>query len=84
MENIYGKIKNWALPLLGTLLLVLDLGFNEINPLLVEFGLNPRWIGIIKVAFGAYGIYKIKKSLPTQNVEKLKEIVIEKEYEELQ
>lgn len=84
MENIYGKIKNWALPLLGALLLILDLGFNEINPLLVEFGLSQRWIGIIKVAFGVYGIYKIKKSLPTQNVEKLKEIVIEKEYEELQ
>jgi len=42
---------------------------------LVELGISEKWIGLLKVAFGLYGVYKLKVSLPTQNVDKLEALI---------
>jgi hypothetical protein len=68
-------IKNWYLAFIGYFLIILDLGFNEINPILIEIGLNSTWISVVKIGFGIYGVWRLKKQLPTQNKEKLKEII---------
>lgn len=68
-------LKNWWFAIAGFALIILDQGFDVINPLLVEIGLNSKWIAIVKLCFGLYGIYRLKVQLPTQNTEKLKEIV---------
>jgi len=69
------KLKNWWLVVSGVALVVLDQGFDIINPLLVEIGITGKWIGAVKILFFLYGAYKVKKQLPTQNTEKLREIV---------
>lgn len=75
MNTFLRTLKNWWVGILGALLIVLDQGFEVINPLLVEIGIPSKWIGILKLIFGVYGIYRLKKSLPTQNKEKLENIV---------
>lgn len=69
------KLKNWWFAILGITVIVLDQGFDFLNPILSDLGISGRWIGIVKLIFGAYAIYKLKKQLPTQNSEKLKEIL---------
>ena len=64
-------LKNWWFALLGMLAIVLDQGFEVLNPFLVEIGLPEKWIGLVKLIFGLYAIYRVKKELPTQNVDKL-------------
>ena len=64
-------LKNWWFALLGMLAVVLDQGFEVLNPFLVEIGLPEKWIGLVKLIFGLYAIYRVKKELPTQNVDKL-------------
>ena len=71
-------LKNWWFAILGFALIILDQGFEVLNPLLVELGISEKWIGFLKLAFGLYGVYKLKVSLPTQNVDKLQDIVNEK------
>ncbi len=73
--NIINKIKNWWFAIVGIVLILLDQGFEVVNPLLIDLGISGRWIGILKVAFAFYGIYKLKKQLPTQNPIKLQEII---------
>jgi hypothetical protein len=51
-------LKKWGLALLGVLLIVLDQGFEVVNPFLVGLGVPEKWIGIIKVLSGAYALYK--------------------------
>ena len=72
------KLKNWWFQIVGVIVIILDQGFEVINPLLVEMGLPSKYFGIIKLLFGFYMIYKSKKELPTQNIEKLQDIVEKK------
>lgn len=71
-------LKNWWLAIVGFALIILDQGFEVLNPFLSELGISEKWIGFLKVLFGIYGVYKLKVQLPTQNVEKLQNIVDEK------
>lgn len=58
-------LKNWWLAIVGAVLIVLDQGFEVLNPFLVEMGVPENWIGILKVIFGLYGAYKLKKQMPS-------------------
>ena len=69
------KLKNWWLEGIAFFAVILDQGFEIIKPLLVEIGMPSRAMGYVRIAFALYGIYLIKKRLPTTNTEKLKEIV---------
>ena len=71
-------LKNWWFAIVGFALIILDQGFEVLNPFLVDLGLSEKWIGFLKLAFGLYGVYKLKVSLPTQNPEKLQNLVDEK------
>ena len=71
-------LKNWWFAIVGFALIILDQGFEVLNPFLVDLGLPEKWIGLLKLAFGLYGVYKLKIQLPTQNVDKLQDIVNEK------
>lgn len=64
-------LKNWWFALLGMLAVVLDQGFEVLNPFLIEIGLPEKWIWLVKLIFGLYGIYRVKKELPTQNADRL-------------
>lgn len=68
-------LKNWWFAILGFALVILDQGFEVLNPFLMEIGLPEKWIGFVKLGFGLYGVYKLKISLPTRNPEKLNEMV---------
>ena len=70
-------LKNWWFAILGFALIILDQGFEILNPFLSELGLSEKGIGIIKILFGLYGVYKLKLQLPTQNPAKLQEKVDE-------
>lgn len=72
---MWNTLKNWWFAFLGMALVVLDQGFEVLNPFLIEIGLPEKWIGIVKLIFGLYAVYKLKISLPTQNVDKLDDIV---------
>jgi len=72
------KLKNWWFALLGMTLVILDQGFEVLNPFLIEMGLPEKWIGVIKLLFGLYGVYRLKISLPTKNPEKLQNLVTQK------
>ena len=71
-------LKNWWFAIVGFALIILDQGFEVLNPFLVELGISEKWIGFLKLAFGLYGVYKLKIQLPTQNVDKLQDRVNEK------
>ena len=64
-------LKNWWFAILGFALIILDQGFEVLDPFLAEIGLPEKYIGILKVLFGLYGVYKLKLQLPTQNPHKL-------------
>ena len=68
-------LKNWWFAIVGFALIILDQGFEILNPFLSEIGLSEKGIGIIKIVFGLYGVYKLKTSLPTQNPEKLESLI---------
>jgi len=67
-------LKNWWFALIGFALVILDQGFEVLNPFLIEIGLPEKWIGFVKLAFGLYGVYRLKISLPTQNPDKLDDL----------
>ena len=71
-------LKNWWFAILGFALIILDQGFEVLNPFLSDIGLSEKGIGIVKIVFGLYGVYKLQVSLPTQNIDKLQKIVDEK------
>ena len=68
-------LKNWWFAIVGFALIILDQGFEVLNPFLVEIGISEKWIGLLKVLFGLYGVYKLKVQLPTQNPEKLEALI---------
>ena len=68
-------LKNWWFAILGFALIILDQGFEILNPFLSEIGLSEKGIGIVKIVFGLYGVYKLKTSLPTQNPDKLESLI---------
>jgi len=69
------KLKNWWFAIVTGVLTILDLGFDVVNPFLADLGVEGKVLTVIKVIFGLYAIIKLKKSLPTQNAEKLNEMV---------
>lgn len=71
-------LKNWWFAIVGFALIILDQGFDVLNPFLHEIGLSEKWIGLVKLLFGLYGVYKLKLSLPTRNIDKLQDMVNEK------
>lgn len=75
MEKFLRVLKNWWFAIIGFIAIILDQGFEVLNPFLIELGASVKAIGILKLVFGLYGIYRLKKSLPTQNPDKLKEII---------
>jgi hypothetical protein len=66
-------LKNWWFAFAGMLLVILDQGFEVLNPFLIEIGLPEKWIGLVKLLFGIYGMYKLKTSLPSQNPDTMQE-----------
>lgn len=83
MEKFLRVLKNWWFAIVAFLFVLLDQGFEVISPLLVEIDISKDCIGWIKVAFALYGLYKLKKEMPTQNVEKLQNIVDQKAAEQI-
>lgn len=75
MKKILRVLKNWWFAIIGFIAIILDQGFEVLNPFLIELGVSVKSIGVLKLIFGLYGIYRLKKSLPTQNPDKLKDIV---------
>lgn len=69
------KLKNWWFAIVTGVLTILDLGFDVVNPFLADLGVEGKILTVIKVIFGLYAIIKLKKSLPTQNAERLNEMV---------
>lgn len=72
------KLKNWWFVIFSTALLLLDTGFDVINPILLEFNIPANYINIIKVIFSIYTLIKLKLSLPSADVDKLKKIFSKK------
>ena len=72
------NLKNWWLQITTIVVAVLDLGFEVINPLLLEIGVTEKWSNILKILLGIFAIVKTKLQLPTQNIQKLEEIIEEK------
>lgn len=60
--------KNWVLPALGTIALILDMGFDVINPLLLELEVPAKSIGVIKAFFGVYAIWKMANNKALQRI----------------
>ena len=73
------KLKNWGFYVIFVVGAILDLGFNEIQPALEMIGMEEKYMGLVRLIILILGALKLKLSLPTQNVEKLKDIVEEKE-----
>lgn len=69
------KLKNWWFAIVTAGLTILDLGFDVVNPFLADLGVEGKVLTVIKVIFGLYAIIKLKKSLPTQNADKLQDMV---------
>lgn len=67
-------LKNWWLQITTVLLIMLDLGFDLINPLLVALSIPSNWILIIKILYGIGVVVKSKMQLPTQNPDKLDDL----------
>ena len=73
------KLKNWGFYAIFIVGAILDLGFNEIQPALEMIGMGEKYMGTVRILILILGALKLKLSLPTQNIEKLKNIVEEKE-----
>lgn len=61
-------LKNWWFAIVGFALIILDQGFEVLNPFLADLGLSEKWIGFLKVLFGLYGVYKLKMQNPSANL----------------
>jgi len=59
------KLKNWWFAIAGILVVILDQGFDVINPILSEIGVSGRWIDITKAIFALYAIYRLKMQPPS-------------------
>lgn len=76
-------LKNWWLAIAGIIVIVLDKGFEVVEPFLTNLGVNSKWVNVVQVIFGIWAVYKLNTKLPTQNVQKLQKLVEEKKEEEL-
>ena len=68
-------LKNWWLQILAVAGLILDLGFDALNPLILAVGVPEKGVIIIKIIFGLAIMLKSKVQLPTQNTEKLESLI---------
>ena len=68
-------LKNWWLQITMVLLAIADLGFEVVNPLLLELGISDKTANVIKILFGIFAILRSKIELPTQNPDKLQDKV---------
>ena len=56
------KIKNYWLSILGILIAIFDFGLDAVNPILLHFGLDEKYISILKGVFMIYGIIKLRNT----------------------
>lgn len=63
------KLNQWWVAIVGMALVILDLGFDVVNPILIDAGITGKWLATIKVLFGIYGIYRLYKIKPMSVVE---------------
>ena len=69
------QLKNWWLVILSGVILILDSGFDAVNPVLALIGVTGKVADIIKALFVLYGLIKAKKALPTKDPEKLNDMI---------
>ena len=69
------NLKNWWLQILVVLGAIVELGFDVINPLLLEIGISDKTSNVLKLVFSIFVLLRTKLQLPTQNPEKLEAIV---------
>lgn len=55
--------KKWWFTLLFILGGILDLGFDVVNPILIDLGLSIKFIAITKVIFIIYSSIKLKREI---------------------
>lgn len=72
------KLKNWWFVIVTTIVALLDAGFDLINPALQLLNLSDDTLNIIKFVFLVAAIVKTKLETPTQNPEKLQNLVDKK------
>lgn len=57
-------IKKYWFLVVGIAVVVLDNGFDAINPILIDMSISPMIINFIKIGFGIYGLIRLKQSQP--------------------
>lgn len=60
------KLKKLWLVIAGYALIILDFGFDVVNPILIDVGIHENYIKWVKIIFGFYGLYKIYMANPTK------------------
>ena len=58
------QIKKYWFLLVGIAVLILDNGFDAINPILIDMSISPTVVDYIKIGFGVYGLIRLKQSQP--------------------
>jgi len=58
------QIKKYWFLVLGIIIVILDSGFDAINPILIDLSISPKIINYAKVVFAIYGIVRLKQSEP--------------------
>lgn len=81
LETVKRQLYNWGLYILFVIGAIADLGFDQIQPLLEQIGLNDKCLGFIRLVIIIIASAKLKNQLPTQNIEKLQEVIDEKKDE---
>lgn len=56
------KIKKYWFMLLSMVVVILDGGFDVINPMLVDLSIPPTVINVIKIIFVLYGIVRLARA----------------------
>lgn len=70
------KLKQWWVAIAGMALVILDLGFDVVNPILIDAGITGKWISAIKVVFGLYGILRLYNTKPMSVADEPSEPII--------
>ena len=76
-------LKNWWLAIAGIIVIILDKGFEVVEPFLTNLNIDSKWINIVQVIFGIWAVYKLNTKFPSQNIAKLEKMVEEKKENEL-
>jgi len=58
------QIKKYWFLLVSIAVLILDNGFDAINPILIDMSISPTVVDYIKIGFGLYGLIRLKQSKP--------------------